>query len=355
MAAAKQPAKPQDLRPVLTDQDVLSHFVRAHTMFETVVKQDQLPLVWEAELGFARKIVANEPAQKLRLCVPETLQNALENIAAVGLTLNPIKQHITLIPRYNEKLSVWECHPMPMYRGLAYLGTQAGVTDMTTEVVYKADTFKVGRRSDGDYFDHEIAFATPRGGENQFQGAYNAAKMPGGTTTRKVEWVPAEDIYKMRESSDAYRDKDGNLSPWAPWVRWFDEQAKKSTMKRASKRWEESLFEETKWQRLQRAVTLDHYAETGGRTFDSQAEPIEVPKLSMEQVTEIEAKATELYPEVAGQKHFLTKICNAYGREALSELSAQHFQEVIERIEAAKQAILNKRAKAKTPNKPPAK
>lgn len=351
MATKQTAAKPQDMRPVLTDPDVLSWLVRAHTMFETVVKEDQLPLVWEAELGFARKIVANEPQQKLRMCVPETLQSALENIAAVGLTLNPLKQHITLIPRYNEKLSVWEAHPQPMYRGLAYLGTQAGVTDITTDVVYKADTFKVGRRSDGDYFDHEIAFATPRGGENQFQGAYNAARMPGGN--RKVEWVPAEDIYKMRECSDAYRDKDGNLSPWAPWIRWFDEQAKKSALKRATKRWEESVFEAGKWQRLQRAVTMDHHAETGGRTFEGQAEPIEVPKLSMEQITEIERKATEIYPEQAGQAHFLNKICNAYGREALSELSAQHYAEVLERIEAAKQAILSKRAKAQHPNKPP--
>lgn len=355
MAIAKQTtAKPQqDMRPVLTDQDALSWLVRAHTMFETVVKQDQLPLVWEAELGFARKIIANEPAQKLRLCVPETLQAALENVAAVGLTLNPIKQHVTIIPRYNEKLSVWEAHPMPMYRGLAYLGTQAGVMGITTEVVYKADTFKVGRRSDGDYFDHEIAFSVPREGDNLFMGAYTAATMPGGI--RKVEWVPAEDIYKMRESSDAYRDKDGNLSPWAPWIRWFDEQAKKSALKRATKRWEESVFEAGKWQRLQRAVQLDHQSEGGGRTFEGTAEPIEVPKLSMEQVTEIEKRATEIYPAIAGQKHFLTKICNAYGREALSELSAQHYQEVLERIAAAKEAIEKKRAKQQTPNKPPAK
>lgn len=352
MATKQQTAaKPQDMRPVLTDTDVLSCLVRAHTMFETVVKEDQLPLVWEAELGFARKIVANEPAQKLRLCVPETLQSALENIAAVGLTLNPLKQHITLIPRYNEKLSVWECHPMPMYRGLVYLGTQAGVNGITAEVVYKADTFKVGRRSDGDYFDHEIAYAVPREGDNLFMGVYCAATMPGGI--RKVEWVPAEDVYKMREASDAYRDKDGRLSGWAPWIRWFDEMAKKGAMKRATKRWEESVFEAGKWQRLQRAVSLDHQADTGGRTFEGHAEPIEVPKLSMEQITEIERKATQIYPEVAGQKHFLTKICNAYGREALSELSAQHYQEVLERIAAAAQAILNKRAKAQNPNKPP--
>lgn len=184
-----------------------------------------------------------------------------------------------------------------------------------------------------------------------YMGAYCAATMPGGI--RKVEWVPAEDTFKMREASDAYRDKDGKLSPWAPWIRWFDEMAKKSAMKRATKRWEESIVEETRWQRLQRAIQLDHHAEGGGRTFDVQPEPIEVPKLSMEQITEIERKATELYPEIAGQKHFLTKICNAYGREALSELSAQHYAEVLERIAAAAQAIHNKRAKQKTPNKPP--
>lgn len=328
----------------LSLDEVTHELVRAQTTFKTVVQAEHLPLVWDSELNFARKIVMNDPANKLRFVVPATLANVMENLAHVGLTLNPIKQHCTIIARWNEKQGVLEAHPMFMYRGLVYLATQAGVHDIAVDVVYKADTFKAIRKSEGDFFEHEVNIAVPRDGDNTFQGVYVAARMPK-SGERKLEWVPAEDIYKMRDQSDGYRKEDGTLYASAPWVRWFDEQAKKSGLKRATKRWEEAIYDDTVWQRLQRAVALDHAAEGGGRTFEGTSTPVEEPKLTIEQIADIELKARDIYAAEENREKFLLKVCNAYGVEALADVGATKYNEVLERIGVAKAEIEKHRAK----------
>lgn len=347
MTKQQTQAAVKDARPVLSTDDVIHHLVKAHTIFETVTKAESLPLVWESELGFAKRIVTNDASGKLRWVEPATLTAVMENIAHVGLTLNPIKQHGTIIARWNEKANVWEAHWLAMYRGLGYLATQAGVHDIDVDVVYKADTFTLIRTSAGAEYRHEINIAVPRDGDNVFQGVYVAARMPK-SGERKVEWVPAEDIYKMRDSSESYRDKEGKLLAHAPWVRWFTEQAKKSGFKRATKRWEEAIYDDTRWQRLQRAIALDHQAEGGGRVLEGQATPIEVPCLTMEQIAEVEKAAGEVYKDPTAQQRYLVKVCNAFGREALADVPAQHHKEILERIAAAK-AEKDKRAAARKP------
>lgn len=333
---------------LFTLNEVTNHLVVAKPVFDTVVRQEGLPLVWDSELAFARDLVMAD--EYLRQVVPESLASALRNIAHVGLTLNPIKQHCKIIARWNRETAVFEAHFLAMYRGLVYLATQAGVHDIATDVVYKADEFNIERRSDGDWFTHKINVQTTRGtDDNPFIGAWVSARMPN-SGERKVEWVPAPDIYLMREQSDSYKDKEGNVRKASPWVKWFDEQAKKSALKRASKRWEEAMDHGSKWQRFQTAVDLDHKAE-GGVTVDGQASVVEEEKLTIEQCAEIEKKALEL--RLKDTNKYLVKMCAAYGVEALSEVPASKYKEVLERIAVGK-AELDKReadaaAKKKTP------
>lgn len=322
--------------------EITGYLVKAQTTFKTVVATEQASLVWEKELRFARDIVMNDPTDKLRLCVPDTLAAAMESIAHVGLTLNPIKHHCTIIARWNTKASVFEAHFLPMYRGLVYLGTQAGVHDIDVDVVYKADTFAVGRNETGGYVRHEINFSVPRNEDNTFTGVYVLARMPK-SNERKVEWVPAEDIILMRDQSDGYKDAQGVIRPTSPWVKWFDEQAKKSGLKRASKRWEEAVDDGTRWQRFQRAVDLDHRAE--GHTIEGTATEIEVPKLTLQQIAAIESKAKELGQGDVGK--YLDKMCRALGAEALGEVPAKMYNEIIERIAVAKAEVDKRRATGK--------
>lgn len=334
-------AKPAAAAPKLRSVDeITGYLVKAQTVFKTVATAEGAPLLWDTELKFARDIVMNDTTETIRKSTPESLQATLEQIAHVGLTLNPIKHHCTIIARWNKAIGFFEAQFQPMYRGLVYLATQAGVHDIDADVVYKADSFKVGRDKNGGYVEHEIAVAVPRTEEgNFFIGAYVLARMPK-SGERKVEWVPAEDIFRMRDQSESYLDSELKPRLSSPWVRWFDEMAKKSALKRASKRWEESIERNSQWQRFQRAVDQDNRID-GGSVIEGTATVVEEPKLSLEQVAQIESKARELgHGDVS---KYLRKVCNAYGAEVLTDVPATKLQEILERIAVSK-AERDKRA-----------
>jgi len=347
MATAKTTTQSKTAQPrpqLWTPDQVTGYLVPAQTAFKTVTANDPSPLIWESELDFARSIIMNDKSERLRKATPDSLAACMRDLAHVGLTLNPVKHFCTIIGRWNDDLKVYEASITFMYRGLVYLATQAGVHDIQADVVYKADSFDIERRSDGDFFTHKINVTVPRDGqENFFLGSYVGARMPK-TGERKVEWVPAEDIYRMRDQSDSYKDSQGKVRENSPWVKWFDEQAKKSGLKRAAKRWEEEVDEGSRWQRLHTAIDLDHKSE-GGRTIEGTATEVPVEKLSVEQIAAIEAKAGEL-----GQgdvNKYLRKICGAYGTETLADLPAKHYQEVLERIKASKAEVDRRRTAGK--------
>ncbi len=304
-----------------------------------------LRLDFNREVGFAKDLVLRgNSSEKLRKANPATLVATIRNIASVGLTLNPIKQHCTIVPRWNFDSGEFEAHYMPMYRGLVHLGTQAGVQDIVVEVVYSADEFTVERTDKGDEYRHKIAFAVERETDgNKFQGVYVAARMPG-SGKMKVEWIPSKDIYKMRANSDSYKDKEGKIRENSPWVVWFDEQAKKSALKRASKRWEEAIQPNEYWNAFQQAVSDDNTLERG-RTFDGEATDVtdrggkKVELLSPAQVGQVEAAFSKAKVRVA-------RILTAYNVRALGEIPAEKFEELMERAATAQKA-LDEKAKGK--------
>lgn len=284
------------------------------------------PIDWGAELGFASDLILKN--DKLRSATQESLLAAMRNVLHVGLTLNPIKHHCVLIPAWNDVAKRYEVQFRPMYRGLIYLGTSAGVHDITVDVVYEADSFELERRSDGDWFIHKINIKMVRGGEgNGFQGAYVSARMPA-SKEHKVEWVPADDIFAMRAQSDSYKDAQGNIRDNSPWVKWFDEQAKKSAINRASKRWEEAVDNSPAWKRFQTAVNLEYQAEGGGRTIEAEA------MLTLEQIAAIEKAASEI-PKV-NLPTYIGKMAGAYGATTMTEVPAAKYEEILERVKKAK-------------------
>lgn len=299
------------------------------------------------EVGFARDIVFRGPsAEKLRIANRDTLISVIRNIASVGLTLNPIKQHCTIVPRWNDSVGEYEAHYMPMYRGLVWLATQAGVQDIAVDVVYSGDQFSIERTHEGDHYRHAIDVVNPRE-EGGFRGVYVAARMPGSKLP-KVEWIPAADILKMRNASDSYKDKHGNVRPNSPWVLWFDEQAKKSGLKRASKRWEEAIMHPA-WDAFQNAVAHDNRMEgviqpDPGRDIDGTATAVDDPPLTAEEVAQVEAA-------FKAAKVRISRICDAYNVKSIAEIPQSKFPELMERAKNAQQAA-EERAKQKSGGKP---
>ena len=308
--------------------------------FVALAKQAPVPLDWKREAGFAIQMVMRD--DRLLQCDTQSIVNAVTNLAAVGLTLNPVKQQATILARWNRDKRCYEAGLTIMYRGLAYLAGQAGVTNIVTDVVYSADEISISRTDQGDQYTHRINITAPRDGiGNKFMGVYVAARMPGNKSLPKVEWVPAEDIFTMRDQSDGYRDDKGEIRKNSPWVKWFDEMAKKSALKRAQKRWEESIAENQNWERLQTAVNIDNVTEgvIRPRPSDIVVEP-DKPKLSMEQIAEIEKNASEVWPATEKKPKLtevaITRICRAYKANALSEIDAERYPEIMKRIEEAR-------------------
>jgi recombinational DNA repair protein RecT len=346
---------------LLTDTGVGQLLESTRDQFQQVVEQSRIAnvIAWQKEASIARQILLKDT--RLLQSTPESIKYAITNVAVVGLTLNPIKKHATILPRWNEKMGAYEAQLFVQFQGLMWLAGQAGVTDIVSEVVYTADKFSISRTSEGDKYEHIIAFGVPRDGiSSNFMGGYIAARMPG-SKMMKAEWVPAEDVYKAREKSDSYINrKTGKPSEYSPWVWMPDEMYKKFFIKRGSKRWEEAVLKTDDWNRFQTAVALDNANEgiikQSARDIPGTAEHISTggqddkppEKLSMQQITELEKLAEQVapnndeYPNNTG--HYLTKIARTYRASKLADVDATKFDEIKGRINEAIEKIKNKKA-----------
>lgn len=286
------------------------------------------------ESEFFKAIILRGPSSdQMRKCNPKSLMAAFVNSASLGLTLNPIKKHCTIIPRWNKEVGEFEAQNLIMYQGLTFLATQAGVRDIISEVVYSADKFDMERTEKGDTYSHKINVTTPRGvNGNDFLGVYVAAKMPGSDFP-KVEWIPKEDIYLMREKSESYLDKNNKPKANSPWVMWFDEMAKKSGIKRAQKRWEELVEANESWNVFKSAVDLDNRQES---------RPIEGESYEVVSEEQIEAiQKAMLDAEMKKQSIIL----DAYKVDEISKLPAAKFEEILKRIKDFGKAKQEKKSK----------
>ena len=172
---------------------------------------------FEREARFAVQTLENNDA--LARCTQTSIRNAIVNVAAVGLTLNPAMKLAYLVPRDGKA-----CLDIS-YIGLVKIATDTGsVAAVKCEIVRK-----------NDQFEYNGPFEKPRHKFNPFAsdaergeiiGIYTIAKLTNGIDM--IDCMDAEEINKIRNVSKA---KSG------PWQTWFEEMAKKAGIKRASKMW----------------------------------------------------------------------------------------------------------------------
>lgn len=160
---------------------------------------------------------------------PDSLENAIMNIAAIGITLNPAQKEAYLVPRGGQV-----CLDIS-YMGLIKLATDSGsVSWVQADIVRKNDVFEylgVGQKP-AHRFD-------PFGDRGEMVGAYCVAKLnTGDFLTTIMSKAEIEEI--KNKTSQA---KSG------PWQTFFEEMAKKTVIKRAAKLWPKS-------ERVQEAVEI---------------------------------------------------------------------------------------------------
>lgn len=181
---------------------------------------------FEAEAGFAvQQIESNDYLLSVALNNRQSVINAVTNVGAIGISLNPARKQAHLVPR-DRKV----CLDIS-YIGLVDLATQSGsVVWVKPELVYSSDLFEMGEP--GKAPRHKFnPFAKDRG---EVIGAYVVAKTHAGE--HLCEAMSVDEISAIRDRSSAWKSyKNKGVS--CPWVTDPGEMQKKTVIKRASKMW----------------------------------------------------------------------------------------------------------------------
>jgi recombination protein RecT len=183
-------------------------------------------LNFEREAGFAVQVIGgNEYAMRIATGNRQSVINAVTNVAAIGISLNPAKRQAYLVPR-DGKI----CLDIS-YMGLLDLAIQSGsIMWGQAEVVYEQDKFEL-HGFDKPPTHGRDPFAKDRG---EITGAYVVVKTRDGdylTTCMSID-----EVYDIRDRSSAWKAWLAKKAR-CPWLTDEGEMIKKTVIKRAYKLW----------------------------------------------------------------------------------------------------------------------
>lgn len=183
-------------------------------------------LNFEREAGFAVQILSgSDYAMKIALSNRQSVINAVTNIAAIGISLNPAKKQAYLVPRDGRI-----CLDIS-YIGLLDLAVQSGAIRWGhAELVHEQDGFELAGY-DKPPAHKRNPFSTSRG---DVVGVYVVVKTADGDYLTSA--MSIEEVNAIRDRSSAWRAWMEKKKK-CPWVTDPGEMAKKTVIKRASKLW----------------------------------------------------------------------------------------------------------------------
>ena len=188
--------------------------------FNRVAEKRQL-VTWAEEAEFARQAVQRN--DQLQACQVTTIQDAIKNVAAVGLTLNPAHGYAYLVPDSIKVGNQWVkvCQLRVSFKGLIKLANDSGVAKwVRADVVKENDTFTFNGA-----WERPTHQMNPFGDRGESIGVYCTIKTHDGEYLTEV--APWSEVMKAREAAKTK----------TVWDKWPDEMAKKFIIKRASKQW----------------------------------------------------------------------------------------------------------------------
>lgn len=201
------------------------------------------PALFEREAGFAVQLLgASDYAMRIATENRQSVINAVANIAAIGISLNPARKQAYLVPRDGRI-----CLDIS-YMGLLDLAIASGSIKWgQAEIVYSADRFELNG-FDKPPTHVRDPFSTERG---EMIGAYVVVKTADGDYLTTA--MPIAEVFDIRDRSAAWKAWLAKQKK-CPWVTDEGEMVKKTVIKRAYKLW-------PKTERLDTAV---HYLNTEG-------------------------------------------------------------------------------------------
>lgn len=191
-------------------------FVRQQEPMFSGALTDQ-SVTWAKESQFAIQLFQkNDFLAKTAIANPVSAQNAIINVAAIGITLNPASKLAYLVPRDGGV-----CLDIS-YMGLLHLAQAAGcIVWGQCKLVYANDTYESNGLDKAPTHKYN-AF----GERGAVVGGYCTVKTPGGDYL--TEEMSLAEIKATEATSKA---KNG------PWKTFWEEMARKTIVKRASKYW----------------------------------------------------------------------------------------------------------------------
>lgn len=203
---------------------------------------------FEQEAGFAVQILgANDFALSIATQNRASVINAVKNIAAIGISLNPAKKQAYLVPRrVGQQQAI--CLDIS-YMGLMDLAMSTGsIKWAQAELVRANDAFSRGRFDEPPIHTFN-PFSKDRG---DIIGVYVVVKTADGdylTHTMEIG-----EVYDIRDRSEAWKSYQAKKIKSCPWVTDAGEMIKKTCVKQAYKYW-------PKTERLETAI---HHLNTDG-------------------------------------------------------------------------------------------
>lgn len=176
---------------------------------------------FEREAGFAIQVLQNNDyALGVAMKDKQSVMNAVKNIAAIGISLNPARKQAYLVPRGGKI-----CLDIS-YIGLIDIAISSGsIMWAQAELVRENDAFTLNGYDKPPTHNFN-PFGKDRG---EIVGTYVVAKLHNGdylTTTMSID-----DVFSIRNRSEAYKRGNG------PWKTDEGEMVKKTVIKRAYKLW----------------------------------------------------------------------------------------------------------------------
>lgn len=180
---------------------------------------------------------------KLRQCDPLSIIEAIRESAALGLEPTGLLGEAWILP-YGRVAQL-----RPGYQGYLKLIRNSGqVMALDCQIVYEKDEFHVDYGT-APSITHQPELFGDRGG---YRGAYAWARLFSDPAVPIIRWMRVIDIEQARAMSQAGKASD------SPWVKWWDQMALKTVIRRLAKSLPRSP-------QLLRAIELDAEGDEGDR------------------------------------------------------------------------------------------
>lgn len=176
----------------------------------------------------------------------DSLKMAVINVAATGLSLNPVKKQAYLVPRDGKV-----CLDIS-YLGMIQIALDVGAIKWAkAELVYEKDQFQ--QNGINEKPDHKFSPFEDRG---KIIGAYCVAKTHDDEFLTTI--MPIEDIFGIRDRSVAWRAYKAKKAKSCPWATDEEEMIKKTVIRRSYKSWPLTNTKRERFDAALKATDHDH-------------------------------------------------------------------------------------------------